>query len=127
VTRNEQWINCWKVYISKSYGERGDYPYRFLAKPFIGEENSCCTQTYLMIGPFTNKKEAENVISYIHTKFFRFCVMQKKNTQDAMRGVYSFVPIQDFSKPWTDEELYKKYGLTEEEIKFIEEMIKPME
>ena len=54
-------------------------------------------------------------------------VMLKKNTQDAMRGVYQFVPLQDFSKPWTDEELYAKYGLTEEEIAFIESMIRPME
>jgi site-specific DNA-methyltransferase (adenine-specific) len=53
--------------------------------------------------------------------------MQKKNTQDAMRGVYSYVPIQDFTKKWTDEKLYAKYGLTDEEINFIESMIRPME
>ena len=50
-------------------------------------------------------------MSYISTKFFRFMVLQKKNAQDAMRGVYQFVPMQDFSKPWTDEELYAKYRL----------------
>jgi site-specific DNA-methyltransferase (adenine-specific) len=66
-------------------------------------------------------------MSYISTKFFRFMVLQKKNAQHAMRGVYELVPIQDFSKPWTDEELYAKYGLTEEEIEFIESMIRPME
>ena len=54
-------------------------------------------------------------------------VMLKKNTQDAMRGVYEFVPLQDFSHPWTDEMLYKKYNLTEDEIAFIESMIRPME
>lgn len=127
VTKNPNWIDCHKVYISKSYGERGAYPYRFLAKPFIGEPNSCCTQTYLMIGGFDSQQTCENVISYIHTKFFRFCIMQKKNTQDAMRGVYSYVPIQDFTKKWTDEKLYAKYGLTAEEINFIESMIRPME
>ena len=127
VTKNRQWLDSYKVYISKSYGERGSYPYRFLAKPFIGEPNSCCTQTYLMIGGFDSKKTCENVISYIHTRFFRFCIMQKKNTQDAMRGVYSFVPIQDFTQEWTDEKLYAKYGLTEEEINFIEAMVRPME
>lgn len=127
VTKNSNWIDCHKVYISKSYGERGAYPYRFLAKPFIGEPNSCCTQTYLMIGDFDSKQTCENVISYIHTKFFRFCIMQKKNTQDAMRGVYSYVPIQDFNESWTDEKLYAKYGLTEDEIAFIESMIRPME
>ena len=127
VTKNKQWINYYKIYISKSYGERGSYPYRFLAKPVIGYPNSCCTQTYLMIGPFKDEEECKNVISYIHTKFFRFCIMLKKNTQDAMRNVYSLVPVQDFSHPWTDEMLYKKYALTDEEIAFIESMIRPME
>ena len=50
-----------------------------------------------------------------------------KNTQDAPKRVYQLVPMQDFSKPWTDEELYKKYNLTKDEIAFIESMIKPME
>ena len=127
VLRNSSFIDDYKVYISKSYGERGEYPYRFLAKPFLGLKNSCCTQTYLVIGPFVSKEKAENVMKYIGTKFFRFCIMMKKNTQDAMKGVYQFVPLQDFSKPWTDEELYKKYGLTDEEIQFIESMIRPME
>jgi site-specific DNA-methyltransferase (adenine-specific) len=71
--------------------------------------------------------EANNMISYIKTKLFRFLVLQKKNAQDAMRGVYQFVPLQDFSHPWTDEMLYKKYGLDKDEIAFIESMIRPME
>jgi len=127
VLRNNHWVKDFKVYISKSYGERGNYPYRFLAKPFIGEKNSCCTQTYLLIGPVSTKKRAENIITYIQTRFFRFCIMQRKNTQDAMRNAYSFVPIQDFDEPWTDEKLYKKYKLTHEEIEFIESMVRPME
>lgn len=127
VTKNKQWIGSYKIYISKSYGERGAYPYRFLAKPMIGYPESCCTQTYLMLGPFNDEKECKNVISYIHTRFFRFCVMLKKNTQDAMRNVYSLVPLQDFSHPWTDEMIYQKYGLTDEEIAFVESMIRPMD
>ena len=127
VVRNNQWIEKPKIYISAAYGERGNYPYFFLGKPFIGEPNSCCSQSYLMIGPFENKSECENVISYIITRFFRALIMLKKNTQHAMSGVYQLVPLQDFSKPWTDDELYKKYGLTEDEIAFIESMIKPMD
>jgi len=61
------------------------------------------------------------------TKFFRFLMSLIKNTQNISRGVYAFVPVQDLSKPWTDEELYKKYDLSQEEIDFIESMIKPME
>lgn len=52
--------------------------------------------------------------------------MLQKNTQDALKRVYTLVPMQDFSEPWTDEKLYKKYKLTKEEIEFIESMIRPM-
>ncbi len=127
ISKNAQWIDDHKVYISKSYGERGNYPYLFLAKPFLGAPGSCCTQTYLMIGPFESESIAQNVRRYISTRFFRFCIMQRKNTQDAMRNAYSFAPVQDFTKEWTDEKLYKKYGITEDEIAFIESMIRPME
>ena len=127
IPRGQKLIGAHKVYIAKAYGERGVYPYFFLAKPFLGEPNSCCTQTYLCIGPFRSRRISENVMSYIRTRFFRFCIMLKRNTQDAMRHVYQFVPMQDFSKPWTDAELYKKYKLTKDEIAFIESMIKPME
>lgn len=65
-------------------------------------------------------------MSYIQTRFFRFLVLLIKNTQDAPKKVYELVPIQDFSKPWTDKELYEKYGLSEAEIEFIESMIRPM-
>jgi len=61
------------------------------------------------------------------TRFFRFLVLLIKNTQDALKRVYQFVPQQKFDKPWTDEELYQKYGLTEEEIAYIESMVRPME
>lgn len=127
IKKNQQLIAPHKVYISKAYGERGEYPYFFLGKPFYGEPNSCCSQSYLVIGPFADKNVCENVISYIKTRFFRFFVMLKKNAQDNMSYVFECVPIQDFSKPWTDAELYAKYKLTREEIDFIESMIRPME
>ena len=120
-------VDCYKVFIAKAYGERGDFPYLVLGKPFLGEPNTICTETYLMIGETPHKEVAENIISYIKTKFFRFLILQKKNTQNAAKNVYTFVPMQDFSKPWTDEELYIKYGLTDEEINFINQMIRPME
>ncbi len=127
VLQNVDWVRKYKVLIAKAYGERGEFPYLILGKPFVGKPNSCCTETYLVVGTFEDKEHAENLISYIKTKFFRFLVLLKKNTQNAARGVYSFVPLQDFSHPWTDEMLYKKYGLTEDEIAFIESMIRPME
>lgn len=93
----------------------------------MGEPESACTETYLVISPSDSKEECLNVMSYISTKLFRFLVLMLKNTQHATKNVYQFVPMQDFSKPWTDEELYKKYGLTEDEIAFIDSMIRPME
>lgn len=125
ISKNMKWIKAWKVYVPKAIGtgdSRADQ-----IKPIIGEPNSICTQTYIMYGPFNSKLECENVVSFVRTRFFHFLVGQKKVTQDAMRGVYQFVPLQDFSKPWTDAELYKKYMLTQDEIEFIESMIKPME
>lgn len=116
-----------KVFIAKAGSGSDTFPHSILSVPFYGAPNTICNESYLVIGPFKNKTECENVISYIKTKFFRFMVSLKKNTQNAARNVYSFVPIQDFSKPWTDEELYKKYGLNDEEIAFIDSMIRPME
>lgn len=127
VTLNKQWINQYKVYITRAYGAGEDFPHQILNKPLLGEKNSCCTETYLVIGPFKSEKEAKNVISYIKTRFFRFLVLLIKNTQDAPKRVYQFVPLQDFNESWTDEKLYKKYGLTQEEIDFIESMIRLME
>lgn len=98
VTSNKDSVDKFKVYIAKAYGERGDFPYLVLGKPFIGEPNTCCTETYIYIGTFENDAQAKNLISYIKTKFFRFLVLQKKNTQNASSKVYSYVPIQDFTE-----------------------------
>lgn len=127
IKQNRQWINSYKVYISFAYGAGEDFPHQILNKPILGYPNSCCTETYLHIGSFKSKEETENVLSYIKTKFFRFLVLLIKNTQNATKRVYQFVPLQDFNEEWTDEKLYKKYGLTQEEINFIESMIRPME
>ena len=127
IERNFEWVKKYKVCTAKAYGERGEFPYLILGKPFIAEPNSCCSETYIVLNVCNNETEAKNVITYIKTKFFRFLVLLQKNTQDAPKRVYEFVPLQNFSKPWTDEELYAKYGLTQEEIDFIESMIKPMD
>ncbi len=127
ISRNLDWVKDYKVYVSKAYGAGESFPHQILNKPILGEPNSCCTETYLLIGPFSNKERAKNVISYIETKFFRFLVLLIKNTQNGMKKVYSFVPMQNFNEPWTDEKLYAKYGLTDSETAFIESMIRPME
>ena len=132
IPKNNHTVERHKVYIPKANGSFGeDAP--ILGIPFYGEPNSVCSQTYLYIGKYKQnekditKKECENIISYIKTKFFRYMVSIKKNTQDNPASVFQFVPLQDFSHPWTDEMLYKKYGLDDKEIAFIESMIRPME
>jgi len=126
VIRGHDWLPKYKVLLSKAYGERGAFPYLVTAKPFIGEPNSCCSETYLVVHASDSRQECENVISYMTTRFFRFLVLLKKNTQNTSRNVYSFVPVVDFSEPWTDDKLYSKYALTDEEIEFIESMVRPM-
>ena len=128
--KNAETKDLCKVFIPAAGGSGNDD--LVLGKPFFGEPNSVCSQTFLVIGfdpvkhNFT-KEQCENIITYIETRFFRYLVSIKKKTQNGPRGVYQFVPLQDFSKPWTDAELYAKYNLTQEEIDFIESMIKPMD
>lgn len=127
VNKGGEMISWHKVYISKAGSGSDEFPHPILTKPFYGEPNTVCNESYLVIGEFSNKNQCDNAMSYIATRFFRFLILLKKSSQNAARGVYSLVPIQDFSKPWTDEELYKKYGITEEEIAFIESLIRPMD
>lgn len=127
VKRNSHLISKWKVIDSKASPGGDEYPHQILTRPIISEPNSVCTETYLIIKDAKSKTEAQNIVSYIQTRFFRFMVSLIKNTQNISKGVYAFVPLQDFSKSWTDAELYKKYNLTKPEIDFIESMIKPME
>ena len=127
ITKNNQDINSFKVFISRAGSGSDSFPHPILGVPFVGEPNSVSSETYIYIGPFDSKEECENVISYIKTRFLRFLVMLRKVTQSTTREVYKFVPLQDFSHPWTDEMLYKKYGLDKDEIAFIESMIRPME
>lgn len=123
--KNGNWVPMWKVLVPEAIGS-GDIRTDKI-NTILGEPNTVCTETYLVIGPFSTEKECKNCITYINTKFFHFMLGLKKNTQHTTQGVYSFVPKQDFSKSWTDKELYAKYGLTDEEIAFIESMIRPME
>lgn len=124
VKQGIEYIDKWKVIIPEAIGV-GDMK-KDLLKPIISEPGSINTETYIMNGPYRSQKEAKNVVSYIHTKFFHFLLGLRKNTQHTTRNTYSFIPMQDFSESWTDEKLYKKYKFTKEEIEFIESMIRPM-
>ena len=118
-------LQYYKIFIPKAYGcgEIGEG----MATPVLATPGECCTETFVEIGRFCTEQEAKNALSYIKTKFFRCLVGIRKQTQDSTKQVYHYVPMQDFTKGWTDEELYEKYDFTEEEVGFIERMIKPMD
>ena len=131
VPKNRETILMNKVFLSKAYNGGDGFPHQIIGSPFYGEPGSICSQTYLVIcfdpkNHIFSKSECESIISYIQTKFFRYLVSIKKKTQDNPSSVFQFVPVQDWSKPWTDAELYQKYHLTQDEIDYIESMIKPM-
>ncbi len=122
VNDNKEWVDKIKILIPKAWGtgdESSDW-----VNPYVVEKHSVCTETYLVVGPFDDRKTADNVISYINTKFFHIMVAFLKISQNAAKGVYNLVPMQDFSKAWTDNDLYEKYGFTQDEIDYIESTIK---
>lgn len=134
VTDGGELIDKWKVFIGRAYGDRGgggasrdSFPKAVLGRPFLGEPGSVSTETYICAGPLASEAEAANIATYISCKLTRFLVMLHKPAQDATRKVYTFVPTQDFTKSWTDQELYKKYRLSQDEINFIESVIRPMD
>ena len=134
IRKHTEWVNKYKVLIPKAWGTGKTQTDRL--NPFIIKPNTCCTETYLVIGPFDNEALCNNICKYIATAFFHFCVSVIKITQNSMQGHYKFVPLQDFTSksdidwnkaiPEIDKQLYKKYNLSKEEITFIERMIKPI-
>ena len=133
LTKGFEWIGKYKVLVSQTGAEHAMEPssdgkYRVLTSSMqaIGPKD-VCTHSYILIGPFNRKEEADNLLGYLKTRFVRFLLLQCVSSIHISRATFQFVPLQDFSKPWTDAELYAKYGLTDEEIAFIESMIKPME
>lgn len=127
-------LNKYKVFIAEAYGcgAIGEV----VSTPVLSTPGELCTETFLQIGPFDNKIEAENCIKYIRTKFFRLMVGIRKQTQHTTQKVYYYVPLQNFidnsdidwSRPISeiDQQLYAKYNLSQEEIEFIEIKVKPM-
>lgn len=126
INSNIDMIDKFKVFIPPLGSGSDSFPHPILGRPFLGEPNTACTETYIFIGKFKTEYEAQNLITYLQTKFLRFLVLLNKPAQHATKKVYHFVPIQNFNESWSDEKLYAKYGLTQDEIAFIESMIRPM-
>jgi len=130
ITAGTELIDKWKIYVGRAApgtGNRDTYPHRILSTPFIGEPGSICSETYLCIGPFDTQSEATSALSYLACRLTRLLILLHKPSQDTTRKVYTFVPTQDWTKRWTDEDLYAKYGISQSEIEFIEKVVRPMD
>lgn len=133
VLKGSEYINRYKVLVSQTSAEHAGEPgkdgsFRILTSSMrVLEPGEVCTHSYLLAGLFATRNEAENLLSYLKTKFVRFLILQALSSIHLTKSTFSFVPMQDFSKSWVDTELYEKYALTDEEITFIESMIKPVE
>lgn len=123
-------IDKWKLfmgYAAPGTGNKDTYPHRIISTPFIGEPDSISSETYLCIGPFGSRTEAESVMSYLSCRLTRLLVLLHKPSQHITRKVYTFVPTQEWTRLWTDEDLYAKYDISASEIEFIEKVVRPMD
>ena len=130
ITTGTDLIDKWKVYVGRAApgtGNRDTYPHRIISTPFVGEPGSISSETYLCIGPFDSKSQAESVLSYLFCRLTRLLILLHKPSQDTTRKVYTFVPTQEWSRQWTDKDLYAKYALSASEIAFIEKIVRPMD
>jgi site-specific DNA-methyltransferase (adenine-specific) len=127
IRKNIGMIDVWKVLVPEAYGAGETFPHQILGKEIVASPPSVCTQSYLVVSPFESERAARSFASYYRTRLFRFLVSLRKITQHALRSTYSWVPQQTWDRDWTDEILYKKYGITKDEVAFIEAMIRPME
>lgn len=132
VTKNSDAIDAYKILIGRlvpSNGELDVKPsegYKVITDTRIIGPGQINTETYLDIGVFFTEKEANNYIKYLKCKFTRFLLRQAISSLNVTRECFRFVPNQDFKVEWTDEKLYQKYALTEEEINVIETTMRPM-
>ena len=130
---SDESIQKYKLFQSYAYSTTSTVPPEMI----LGLPNEVCTETFLMIGPFVNKTEAENCLLYTKTRFYRALLFFNRIQKNLSQSTFSLIPLQDFTEssdidwslsvPDIDQQLNKKYGFTKEEIDFIERMIKPME
>ncbi len=127
IQQNAEWIDDWKVLTTAVQGTSAAVETKFLSNPIIAEPDEACTETYLVAGRFDTERQARRYAAYLRTRFVRFLISLRKSTQHANRSVYAFVPDISLNREWTDETLYRRYGITKEESAFIESVVHPIE
>jgi hypothetical protein len=129
ITTGTGLIDAWKIFVGRAApgtGNRDTYPHRIISTPFVAGPGTISSETYLCIGPFATKEEAESALTYLSCRLTRFLILLHKPSQDTTRKVYTFVPVQDWTRTWTDAALYAHYGLSGDDIAFIEKIVRPM-
>lgn len=127
IERNLEWIEKWKVIVPVGGDGHGREVSYVIGEPIALAPGSACTQTFLVAGVFDTALEAENLARYLTTKLARFLILQRKSTQHIKPDKLRFVPILDFKRQWTDEDLYSHFKLSVEEVAYIEQSIHPRE
>lgn len=127
IKQNKEWIDEWKVLMTAVQGTSAAVETKFLSNPIIAGPGEACTETYLVAGHFKTERLARRFGAYLRTRFVRFLVSLRKNTQHANRNVYAFVPDIPLNCEWSDDKLYKRYGISKAEIDFIESTVNSMD
>ena len=125
VTKSGHLIDTWKLLVPEAFNGGDGLPHQIVGRPLIAPSPSVCTQSFLFFS-VRSRRAAESVRSYYSTRFFRFLVSLRKITQHATHSTYVWVPMQKWDRTWTDEELYAKYGIDEDERAYIESQVRAM-
>jgi len=126
VPRNDAWVDKWKVLLGAAYGAGENLPHQIYNYPLIAGPGTACSETYLVIDKFESEQEAQHFAGYLRTRLARFLVSLRKYTQHLYNERFQFVPDLPMDREWTDALLCEKYGVTDDEIAYIENMIRPM-
>ena len=132
VKQDNVWLDCYKVMVSQTSGEHAGEPskdgmFRVLSDSMrILGPGEACTHSYILVGPFNTEDECQSVLSYLKTKFVRFLMLQALSSIHISSNTFTFVPTQNFKQIWNDDDLYATYSLSDDEIEYIESLIKPM-
>lgn len=122
-------LDKYHIMMSKVTSEHAGEPskdgtFKVISKMQVLKPDEICTFSYFLVGSFDTEEQAQNCLEYLATKFARFLLLQAVSSINISKDKFRFVPMQDFNKKWTDEELYAKYDLSAEEVSFIETMIR---
>lgn len=137
VERNEvliglELIDKHKIMVSQTISEHAGEPskdgtFKLLSTVRVLPPGEICTFSYITVGSLDSEVKASNLKAYLETKFARFLILQAVSSIHLSKEKFQFLPVQDFSKKWTDDDLYRKYGLTEDEITLIDSMMRAMQ